>query len=82
MLGTAWQAAVLCYREGGAGAFFRGIRMTLIRAAPTAGVTLPVYDAVGRMLHGLAAGGDVRCSARRSNSGRAPNDRTQRAERP
>ena len=52
----AWQAAVLCYRDGGAGAFFRGIRMTLIRAAPTAGVTLPVYDAVGRMLHGLAGG--------------------------
>lgn len=44
------RAAQLCYREGGVAAFYRGIRMTLLRAAPVAGVVLPVYDAVNHVL--------------------------------
>eukprot|EP00326_Haptolina_ericina_P039468 CAMPEP_0181254812 /NCGR_PEP_ID=MMETSP1096-20121128/48807_1 /TAXON_ID=156174 ORGANISM="Chrysochromulina ericina, Strain CCMP281" /NCGR_SAMPLE_ID=MMETSP1096 /ASSEMBLY_ACC=CAM_ASM_000453 /LENGTH=198 /DNA_ID=CAMNT_0023352881 /DNA_START=77 /DNA_END=674 /DNA_ORIENTATION=+ len=35
-----------CYRESGVHAFHRGIGPTLLRAAPVAGVVLPVYDAV------------------------------------
>ena len=33
------------YANGGLRGFYRGISFTLIRAAPVAGVVLPVYDA-------------------------------------
>lgn len=38
------------FAEGGVLAFYRGISMTLLRAAPVAGVVLPVYDAVHAQL--------------------------------
>ena len=39
-------AASSTFRESGLRGFWRGIRMTLLRAAPMAGVVLPVYDVV------------------------------------
>ena len=43
-----------CLREGGVRAFHRGIGPTLLRAAPVAGVVLPVYDAMHSWLRSVA----------------------------
>lgn len=51
--GLVLRAARECYQEGGLRAFHRGIVPTLFRAAPVAGVVLPVYDAVYAWLRRL-----------------------------
>ena len=42
-----------CLKEGGVRAFLRGIGPTLLRAAPVAGVVLPVYDGMYAWLRAL-----------------------------
>lgn len=44
LYGMIAQAARETYANGGLRGFFRGITFTLMRAAPVAGVVLPVYD--------------------------------------
>lgn len=43
-------AARACYAEHGLRGFFVGIRLTLLRAAPVAGVVLPINDYFLRLL--------------------------------
>lgn len=47
---TPLAAARACYAEHGLRGFFVGIRLTLLRAAPVAGVVLPINDYVLRLL--------------------------------
>ncbi|KAL1519529.1 hypothetical protein AB1Y20_023044 [Prymnesium parvum] len=44
-----------CYKEGGLQAFLRGLGPTLLRAAPVAGVVLPVYDGMLTWLKSITA---------------------------
>ena len=54
---TAWDCAKALYREGGVRRLYKGLGVTLIRAAPVAGVVLPTYDialeGIGRLAPGL-----------------------------
>ena len=46
------KAASETYASGGVRAFYRGLSFTLMRAAPVAGIVLPVYDLLKRALAG------------------------------
>ena len=45
------------YRAGGVMGFYRGLGFTLVRAAPVAGVVLPVYDCTRAWLAGTSGSG-------------------------
>ena len=57
-----WQRTLSIYsEEQGLRPFYRGLGVTVLRAAPVAATVLPIYDAAHTWLSQRSFGGDIGC---------------------